>query len=119
MPQAPTVPVTIGGTDYTICFDINSLCAYEKETGRNLLEENLGDTLNVSTATALVWAGLATYHPKIKLTEFRAKLDTSDLPRIVSALHKAWGLAEATMPEPEKLPDDFPTSESQGSAAAR
>jgi hypothetical protein len=119
MPQAPKVPVIIGGTEYTICFDINSLCAYEQETGRNLLEENLGETLNVSTSTALVWAGLATHHPNIKLPEFRAKLDTADLPRIVSALHKAWGFAEATMPEPEKLPADFPTSGSLESAAAR
>jgi len=97
----PVVKLSIGGQELKMRYDGNALAAYEAETGKNLFTESIGDTLNVSTTTALVWAGLSTFHPALTLRDFRALIGHGDMPAILQAFTEAWGIAKPEPPEAE------------------
>lgn len=62
-----------GEDEYTLVFHVNALCEVEalldKPWGRVAVELGQRDGASLQTIRALIWAGLRTHHPEIKLAK--------------------------------------------------
>lgn len=58
------------GKTYTMVLDFNALAEFEDATGRNAAEVLASpETMGISLARSLFWAGLQRHHPGLTLTE--------------------------------------------------
>jgi hypothetical protein len=106
----PKTPVTVGGREYDLCFDITALLEAEhaindvyrraKLPNRVNLLVALGE-LNLENTCTLFAAGVRTFHPEIAFDEARRMLKLADVFAVAAAIGDAWTEA---VPEATKQP---------------
>jgi hypothetical protein len=95
----PRTPVTVGGKEYNLCFDLGALSEAEtainaeyirmKRSERVNLLVALTD-MNLSNTRILFAAAMRAFHPEIGFEEALALPTVSDLYMVVKAIEAAW-----------------------------
>lgn len=100
------VGLLLGGQAFTLCFDINALCALEDGLGVDVSElgDLMGGSVKLKTIRTLLWAGLQHHHAGITETEVGQVMQIADLAEVAQKVSEAFAAA-------------FPTPEAGQSAA--
>jgi hypothetical protein len=88
----PTVAVKIAGHEFVLRMDFNALALAEKTTGKNFLDPDLWQKMDVTTATALFWACAVQTDTKLTLGAVRS-LGYKHIRAIIEACRNAWKAA--------------------------
>jgi hypothetical protein len=114
----PRTPITIGGKEYNLCFDLGALAEAEtainaeyiraKRPERVNLLVSLSE-LNLENTRIMFGASLRTFHPELSFEEARAVLGLGDVFRVVTAIESAWAASTA---DPENTAHPIAAAES-------
>ncbi len=106
----PVVEITLDKPRH-LKYDFNAIRAIERETGKNLLKDNIWRDLSGTNLLIMVWAGLLHEDKNLKLEDVGAMFDLSHGSMVTGKVLEAWGLA---VPEPREGEDPLPQSRPTG-----
>jgi len=98
-PTIPFVPLTLGGTEYKLCYSFNALAQAEALTGLNMFRGLDLQALNLTQLRAMLWATMLIAQPNITLQDVGDLIPSPTHCNLaLTALATAW---TASMPKPE------------------
>lgn len=95
----PEVEIELGGKKLKLCFSTMAFCTLEEKLKINALDSNIWTNPSVSMRTALLWAGLQTYHPEYTLEVVRSSLPLPQLGKLFEMVMEAFSRASADASE--------------------
>lgn len=105
-PILPDVSLTLGGREYSLCFDMNAIATVEATTGLNLLTTVMGEK-SFTSVRALVWAAVLRDAPDVTIEAIGKCIRPANIGTCYEAVQAAWF---GSAPEPE---EDAPAGEDQ------
>ncbi len=94
----PIVEITLD-RERTFKLDFRALMAFEKLSGKNVLESNVWQQMTASDMVTLLWAGLLHEDPQLTLDQVAGLIHPGNIQLVVNALQQGFQIA---MPENEE-----------------
>ena len=110
-PTLPKSTITIGGVEYSLCFDFAALAEAESAFTRAGHEVNLLAALpqlNLSNTRIIFACALHAFHPEVGYEQALAMVTFQNVYIIAAAIADAW---QKALPEPESKEKNAPAAE--------
>ena len=109
-PVKPSTSVTIGGKDYSLLFDFESVALAEELTDRSLLTGLRSKDINspsIRLVQAMLFACIHANHPEVTFAEAKLLINRKNLSSTWGSILSAWS-AGMSDPDPEDADNENP-----------